>query len=379
MNTDYCSICRQKRKNEGDILSEIARSDDKTVKDWFHQFRKGSKSLFGKAVMEYTKKRIDEQSDAGEGTQSDSDEDVSENFRSKVLPGDVNSCLEKFIRNGDLLLSEGRIDITHSGAFKVAGLLKLKMNNLDRKQSGAHKIKNSGHGYYKAPYSRKLVLGDMLKHIDINKTLMNSLIRNIQKYNKPRISLETEDFHIHEKTFEARMCIGLVIDESASMGEDKKSTAINMCMALGRLKKPGDVLKVFLYASDVREIKLWDIMNVSLAGGTTDMKKALNVSRNILKREKGDKQIYLITDAEPNTENGKYIGFKKAVAGVKKEAMLCKRDSITINIVMLDNNSRLKQFAGHLAHLNAGRVFFTSQSNSGDVVIRDYMNSGNIM
>jgi len=133
-----------------------------------------------------------------------------------------------------------------------------------------------------------------------------------------------------------------------------------------------------LYASQVRQIDLLDIMNIHLAGGTTDMKEALCVSRNTLKKENGNKQIYLITDAEPNTENGKYIGFEKAMSGVKKEAMLCKRDSITINIVMLDNNSKLQQFAGHLARINAGRVLFTSPTHSADVVIKDYMASGNI-
>lgn len=369
-------MCHKKRKNEEGILSEIACSEDKTVRDWFYQLRKGSKSLFGKAVMEYTKKRIDERSDNTEGSYSD---EAGENFRSKVLPEDVKNCLEKFVGNGDIKLSQGKINITRRGAFKAAGFLKLKIDRSDKKRSGAHKIKRGGDGYYKAPYSRKFALGDIYKHIDMNKTLMNSLARNIQTHNQPGISLEAKDFYVHDKTFEARMCIGLVIDESASIGEDKRTAAIEMCLALARLKRPGDVLKIFLYASQVREIELWDIVNVSLAGGTTDMKKALNSSRNALKMEKGDKQIYLITDAEPNTENGKYIGFDKAVAGVKQEAMLCKKDGITLNIVMLDNNSRLKQFAGRLARVNAGRVLFTSPSNSGNVVIQDYMTSANIM
>ena len=377
MNTDYCSICRQKQRNEAGILSEVAKSENRTVRDWFLEFRKGSKSLFGKAVKEYTKKRIDDTSDANEGELSN--DNLNQNFRSKVMPEDVKNCLEKFVKNGDIVLSQGKINITRRGALKYAGLLKLKLDNLDRKRTGAHKIKKTGDGYYKAPYSRKIIFGDMFKHVDMNKTLMKSLVRNIQQHNKVQILLEPEDFYIHDKTFEARMCIGLVIDESASMGDDKRSAAIDICMSLVRLKKPGDVLKVFLYASQVREIDLWDIMNIHLAGGTTDMKEALCVSRNILKREKGDKQIYLITDAEPNTENGKYIGFEKAISGVKKEAMLCKRDNITMHIVMLDNNSKLQQFAAHLARINAGRVFFTSPSNSGGVVIKDYMGSGNIM
>jgi uncharacterized protein with von Willebrand factor type A (vWA) domain len=377
VNTEYCDICRQKRQNDAGILSEIAKSENRTVKDWFHQFRKGSKSLFGKSVMEYTRKRIDDTSDINEGEQSN--DDLSENFRSKVLPEDVNHCLEKFIKNGDIQLSEGRIQITHRGAFKVAGLVKLKIENSDRSKSGAHRTKDTGEVSYKVPYSRKMIFGDMFKHIDMNKTLMNSLVRNMQQYNKLQILLKPEDFHIHDKTFEVRMCIGLVIDESASMGDDKRAAAIDMCMSLGRLKRPGDVLKVFLYASQVRQIDLWDIMNIQLAGGTTDMKEALYVSRNVIKKEKGNKQIYLITDAEPNTENGKYIGFEKAMSGVKKEAILCKRESITINIIMLDNNSKLQQFAAHLARINAGRVFFASPTHSGHVVIKDYMASGNIM
>lgn len=203
--------------------------------------------------------------------------------------------------------------------------------------------------------------------------MLSSLERNIQYGGKPALSLKPEDFHIREKTFESRMCICLLIDESASMGDFKKSAAIDICMALGKLKKPGDVLKVLLYADEVKEIPYWEILNTSINDGTTDMKTALQGAIKTLKNEKGDKQIYMITDAEPNTENGRYIGFNKAVSGVKQEAMLCRREAVTINMIMLENNSKLRMFAGHLARINAGRIFFTSPSNAGEVVMQDYM------
>ncbi len=367
----YCKICRKKRLQDETILSEIAHSENQTIMDWFKAFRQGDDSFFKEAAMEYTRQRMEEESDKYGGELSDSD--AYENFRAKVLPRDIERCFEKYLKQKDIVLSQGEIKITHKGARKVANLVKLKLENLSREKSGAHKIKKSGHGLNIALYSRKYEFGDTLANIDLERTLLSSLERNIQNSGRLFLSLKPEDFYIHEKTFEARMCIGLLIDESASMGGIKRSAAIDICLALGKLKKPGDVLKVFLYAAEVKEIQYWEILNTSLGGGTTDMKTALQSARKALKKEKGDKQIYIITDAEPNTENGKYVGFKKAVSGVKQEAMHCRRENITINMVMLDNNSKLKIFAGHIARINAGRVFFTSPSNAGEVVVQDYM------
>lgn len=372
MNADYCEICCRRRRHDETVLSEIARSENRTVMDWFKQLREGDDHHLKDVVMDYTRQRMEEEAEKYGGELAESD--GRENFGRKVLPTDVERCLERYVHRGEIVLEEGRIKITHRGARKVANLVRLKLEDLNREKSGAHRIKEVGHGLELTQHSRKYEFGDTLQHVDINRTLIYSLERNIGEGNGPIISLDPEDFHVYEQTFEARMCIGLLIDESGSMMDEvKRSAAIDMCLALGRLKKPGDVLKVLIYAAEVKEIPYWDILNVSLPGGTTDMTMALQEARKALRREKGDKQIYLITDAEPNTENGKYVGFEKAVSGVKREALQCRRDNVAINIVMLDSNSKLRKFAGHLARLNAGRIFFAPPSRVGEVVVRDFL------
>jgi uncharacterized protein with von Willebrand factor type A (vWA) domain len=92
-----------------------------------------------------------------------------------------------------------------------------------------------------------------------------------------------------------------------------------------------------------------------------------------IRGEKGDKQAYLITDTEPNTEEGKYIGFDRAMAGVMEEALQYRQEGITLNIVMLDRAAPLKELASVLARRNLGRVFFTSPLRLGQVLLEDYL------
>ncbi len=371
MVNPICKTCRKKRLINEALLAEIAHSENQTVLDWFYQLRSGKDSLLKDAVMDYTKKRIDEEAEKHGDLNSYSE--IDDNFRSKVQPKDLERCFENYIKQGNMVIQKGKIEITRQGAFKVANLVKLSLENLNREKSGSHKIKKTGYGIKKDLISRKYEFGDTLQSVDIKKTLFQSLSRNIAETGKPVIDLEPDDFFVYEQTCEARMCTSLLIDESTSMGDEKRTAAIDICLALGKLKKPDDIFKVFVYASEVHEIPFWDILNTTSTGSTTDMKAAIKCARNALIKEQGDKQIYIITDAEPNTENGQYIGFKKAVAGVKKEVMLCRQKNITINIIMLDNNSKLKIFAGHLARINAGRIFFTSPSISGGVIMQDFV------
>ena len=102
----------------------------------------------------------------------------------------------------------------------------------------------------------------------------------------------------------------------------------------------------------------WDMLNVTFAGGTTDIRRRSPAVQDRVTGERADKQVYLITDTEPNCEDGKYIGFEKATLGVLQEAIVYQREGITLNIIMLDNTPHLREFASVLAKRNLGRVFF---------------------
>ncbi len=82
---------------------------------------------------------------------------------------------------------------------------------------------------------------------------------------------------------------------------------------------------------------------------------------------------YLITDTEPNTESGRFVGFEKAAAGVMEEALCYKQDGVGLNIIMIDETPHLKILASALARKNLGKVFFTSPLELGRVIVEDYL------
>jgi uncharacterized protein with von Willebrand factor type A (vWA) domain len=134
-----------------------------------------------------------------------------------------------------------------------------------------------------------------------------------------------------------------------------------------------DKTRLFLFSNQVRELAYWDMLNVSFAGGTTDIRRALRRFRKACAGESGEKQVYLITDTEPNCEEGKYVGFEKATLGVLQEAIIYQKEGITLNIIMLDNTPHLREFASVLARRNLGRVFFAEPQELGKVVMEDYL------
>ena len=374
-----CRRCMCEQKGEEDkVLQELAYSKNRTVRDLLKYLRDGGKGSIRDKVLEHIKKRVTGEKPGDHIRVEEGDENLADG----ILPGDVEGCLERYIEQGELKLEKGRVIITQKGGQKLAEIARVKLENLRKKrETGTYKAKELGYGLESALSTREYKQGDVYGSVDIQKTLLKSLKRNalIKKNSfhtytegKSAISLEREDFEVFEKINESKISMALLVDESGSMDEEKRNAAISTCLALARTKRPGDTLKVIVYSSQIKEIPYWEILNTSFPGGTTDIKAALLAGRRALRQERGNKQVYLITDTEPNTENGKYVGFEKAAPGVKREVIQYKREGITLNIIMLGEKPGLKDFASQLAKINAGRVFFTSSDNLGRIIIEDY-------
>lgn len=289
---------------------------------------------------------------------------------------DVESILQGYQQKGYIDFEDGEVNVTSRGARILAkAALKKILENLAKKGMGLHPVDNTGYGSELSVSSRRYEPGDEYELVDIEKTLLHALERSCDS---STIFLKPEDFEVYETIHQTQLCAGLIIDESGSMKcEDKIRAAIETSLALSELirQEPQDSLRVFIFSEQVREILPWKIANVTFTGGTTDIRSALTTFRKAVTLEKGDKQVYLITDSEPNTENGVYLGFERAMEGVLKEALRYRQEGITLNIIMLDENSVLKAFASKMARLNLGRVFFTSPSHLGEVLVEDYLRS----
>lgn len=293
----------------------------------------------------------------------------------ELLDRDV---MEVLLRHQKLGLIEidaaDRITITARGARILARKsLRRIFQALRNKRTDNAEGEKRGVDMHRSPPSRPYELGDAYEAVDIERTLLTSLSR------EGKSDLRPEDFFVHEPFQESRVIVGLLIDESGSMAMNEKiGGAIETSLALSELigREKNCRLRVFLFSDRVREIRPWDIVNQFVTGRTTDTRSALIAFRKAVATESSIKQAYLITDTSPNTENGGFVGFDKAMRGVMEEALRYRHDRITLNIIMLDTNPRLRAFARALARNNLGRVYFVNPDRLGEVVVKDYLRVG---
>jgi uncharacterized protein with von Willebrand factor type A (vWA) domain len=144
---------------------------------------------------------------------------------------------------------------------------------------------------------------------------------------------------------------------------------------------PRDYLGLVGFGAVAREFKAAELPEVSwdFSYGT-NMQHAFAISRRLLARQSGTKQIIMITDGEPTahiTESGEpffsYPPVPETVEATLTEVARCTREDIRINTFMLDPNSYLRSFIEKLTHMNRGRAFFTTPENLGDYVLVDFI------
>jgi uncharacterized protein with von Willebrand factor type A (vWA) domain len=289
---------------------------------------------------------------------------------------DIKNGLQEYVEKNLIEIEGDGIRITPKGCDRLAKyVLKRIWDNLSGIHSGTNPTKEEGFGVSHGFSNRKYEYGDEFDRIDMESTLLTAMERH--SCGRDRIEFAEEDIWVKETHVDTKLCVGLIVDESGSMSGDKIHAAMDISAALSELmsRSSRDKLRLLLFSNQVREVPYWDMMNVNFAGGTTDIKSALKRFRMLTAHETADKQVYLITDTEPNSEDGRYVGFEKAALGVINEAQAYQREGITLNIIMLDNTPHLKEFATLLARRNLGRVFFAEPKELGRVIVEDYLRS----
>jgi uncharacterized protein with von Willebrand factor type A (vWA) domain len=176
-----------------------------------------------------------------------------------------------------------------------------------------------------------------------------------------------------------------MLDLSLSMPmRDNFLAAKKVAMALHSLissQFPRDYLGIVGFSEVARELKPEQLPEVSwdFVYGT-NMQHAFALSRRLLARQSGTKQIIMITDGEPTAHiqaNGEvffsYPPVQETVDMTLAEVMRCTREGVRINTFMLDATAYLKAFVEKLAQLNRGRAFFTTPENLGSFVLVDFI------
>lgn len=410
---NLCDLCLRDGREEQDVLSDLAHARNKSLEDLRREMLYGMHCDLRHRAEKFTKDRLRSSEQKASQLQDklkEREEELSMEAIDSLLNGeknesvamkiaqdkvrkdlqsqinalkwqperlseqDVEKALDDLIKKNYVHLDRGQLKITQKGARKLAAYILMRvLENLTRKNDGFHRVEEESFGSELALIHRHYEPGDDYWLVNVEKTLINAMERNAA--GEDRMSLKLEDFEVYETLGEGRMCAGLLIDQSGSMTGSKVNAAVDAALALGELirRQHKDKLRVFLFSDEVKEVVPWDVVNQSSSGGSTDIKAAMQAFRNSVSTETADKQVYLITDTEPNTENGEFMGFEVASAGIISEALRYRREGITLNIIMLDENPYLRELASLLARNNMGRVFFASSQNLGQVIIESYL------
>jgi uncharacterized protein with von Willebrand factor type A (vWA) domain len=165
---------------------------------------------------------------------------------------------------------------------------------------------------------------------------------------------------------------------------DNFLAAKKVAMALHSLissQFPRDYLGLVGFSEVARIIEPHELPEVSwdFVYGT-NMQHGFQLSRQLLARQSGTKQIIMITDGEPTahiTRSGDvqfhYPPVQETIDATLAEVMRATREGIRINTFMLDATGYLQSFIEKLTRLNQGRAFYTTPETLGDYVLTDFV------
>jgi uncharacterized protein with von Willebrand factor type A (vWA) domain len=279
-------------------------------------------------------------------------------------------------------VKDGKMELTPRGIRRIGqNALADLFKKLTMDQVGRHALEQTGWGHEREYSTKQYEWGDPF-NLDIQQTVRNAVRRS---GTGTPVRLTPDDFEVERTEHLVRQSTVLMLDLSLSMPmRDNFLPAKKVAMALHALissQYPRDYLGLVGFSSVAREFSAAELPEVSwdyVYG--TNMQHGLAISRQMLGRQSGTKQIIMITDGEPTAhiedDGSPYFAYPpepETIRRTLREVARCTRDGIVINTFMLDATSYLKQFIEKVAEMNRGRAFFTTPDTLGDYVLVDFI------
>lgn len=293
------------------------------------------------------------------------------------------SRIAKMLEEAGLIENrEGKMELTPRGIRRIGqNALSDLFQKLRMDQVGRHALEKTGWGHEREYSTKPYEFGDPF-NLDIQQTMRNAVRR--QGVGSP-VQLTPDDFEVERTESLVRQSTVLMLDLSLSMPmRDNFLPAKKVAMALHSLissQYPRDYMGLVGFSSVAREFKASELPEVSwdyVYG--TNMQHGLAISRQMLSRQTGTKQIIMITDGEPTAhiedDGTPYFAYppeRETIERTLREVARCTKDGIVINTFMLDATSYLKAFIEKVAEMNRGRAFFTTPDTLGDYVLVDFI------
>jgi uncharacterized protein with von Willebrand factor type A (vWA) domain len=281
---------------------------------------------------------------------------------------------------------------------------------LQASRSGRHQGPIVGEGAIEMQQTKAYEFGDSVTNMDIPGSLLNAMLRSGPGL---PVRLKADDIEIHRTRNNPKCATAVLLDMSGSMRYDGLYINVKrMGLALDgliRTEYPGDFLQfieiytfakprhisevaglmpkpVTIYSPVVRlKANLGDpkISEFQIPPHFTNIQHGLQLARKFLSiQDTPNRQVILITDGLPTAHfEGEmlyliYPADDRTESATMREAHLCAREGITINIFLLSNWNQTRedvQFAYRVAESTKGRVFFTAGRELDRYVVWDYI------
>lgn len=283
-------------------------------------------------------------------------------------------------------------------------------SQLQASRTGRHPDAVAGEGAVESPKTKPYEFGDSVAQMDIPASMVNALLRDGPG---TPVRMRPDDLVIHRTKVTPKAATCVLLDMSGSMRYDGQYVNVKrMGLALDgliRSEYPGDFLQfvemysfakprhvsevahlmpkpVTIFNPVVRlraDMSNPDVSELRVPHHFTNIQHALQTARRFLgAQDTPNRQVVLITDGLPTAhfEGSQlfllYPPDPRTEEATMREALLCAREGVTINIFLLQvwNQSREDlQFAYRLAETTKGRVVFTAGKDLDRYVIWDYI------
>lgn len=289
-------------------------------------------------------------------------------------------------------------------------LLERIFDALAPSRTGRHQTPVIGEGAVELQQTKLYEFGDSLANIDLPASFTNAMLRSEERGG---FKLRSEDIEVHRTRNHPKCATCVLMDMSGSMRYDGLYIHVKkMGLALEgliRREYPGDFLQFIemytfakpRHASEIATLmpKMPTIHNpvVRLRADMskeemtesrvpahfTNIQHSISLARRFLSaQDTPNRQIILITDGLPTAHfEGEHLFMlyppdPRTEEATMREALLCRREGITINIFLLPTWSQSREdvkFAYRLAESSKGRVFFTAGKDLDRYVVWDYV------
>jgi uncharacterized protein with von Willebrand factor type A (vWA) domain len=246
---------------------------------------------------------------------------------------------------------------------------------------GAHREPSVSRGGDREETSKPWEPGEPFS-LHLAKTLRNAVLR--QGPGSP-VKLHADDFEVEEFESTKRSATVFAIDLSLSMAmRGNLVPAKKMVLALTsliRAKFPRDFVAVVGFGETAQELKIEDIpaLSIDYAYGT-NLQHALALSRHLMRNERGERQIVVVTDGEPTAHlmaNGEpffsWPPVQETLEKTMAEVLRCTKAGVKINTFALDIERSQFPFVEQIARVNGGRLFYTDVDELGTYALDDFV------